>query len=194
MSPSPVPSLPKWTWFKPTRTFEIDGRAWVTDGQLAVEATGAGRDIDGSLIVDLVTASRPSTYPPRRDGGYVVVDGMHFQAAYIDLVEALHPGAEWRSRSPDAIAAFASGRPVGAAMMIKRKGTEPCPPPKCPTCKGEGGPTCARCDGHGKAKCQCNGCGDEHTRECPVCDGARVGGPCADCNSTGRWSPVRGAS
>lgn len=189
-------------WYKPRFRFTYDGAPWTTDGRIAVavdaapdgieEHTGAANTVrfeSGVAIGDPVVRTQAIR-------GYALVGDHAYQAHYIDLCEAAHPGIVWRivgsGIAPSAVG-FIGDRPVAVVMGIRVDGQDPADWPErfppCPTCDGKGGPECTACEGSGEAECPM--CG--HEDECDECNGEGHTDGCLDCGGTGKWSPKEAA-
>jgi len=183
-------------WYKPRFGFTIDGAPWTTDGRIAVAVDALPDSIDMHATAHRMVAHESSiagTCVSRAVAarGYAFFGELAFQAHYIDLCEAAHPGIAWRHSALPLcpIVGFVGDRAVAIVMGIRVDGQDPADWPEvcatCPTCDGKGGPECASCDGSGWIECDM--C--EHENECVRCDGNGHTEGCPDCRGTGRWTP-----
>lgn len=175
-------------WFKPKVRLTTEGAQWISDGRIAIawEADPTLRDHGKDSLRGYIQDARVDVTEAPRDNGYITMGASHFQAHYIDLVEAAHPGVSWRvgPGNLDAAVAYISNVPVAVVMCLRwENADEVCKGPDCPECNGRGGPECETCMGCGENECPT--CG--HEDMCEDCDGRGHTGGCAACGGSGRW-------
>ena len=201
---------PEHGWYRPTKRFDFDGRRWSTTGTFAVVhdcddalpdlghagPSAIGFALSSEVGPEVVTFERVPL-------GYCIHDAASeraYQTRFVVLVEAVHPGCEWRGgRNPlSPCAAFVDGKAVAVVMPVRadfapRAYTKPAPVPRCFVCDGDRGVPCHDCGGDGKKTCAtCHGDGrarcpacDHNTGKCDKCGGTGHDGPCSACNGSG---------